>query len=343
MNKWLGTGDNDDDADNGEGTAAAKPAGTADQQDGVTKWFRSAPGDAEVNADSDRTNDDTADPADIPDITGATVSESSDAEPTPADPQPASAYLTGPDALTTDDPATGGDTTTAGVTANTGKASARRGRKKPAMAKARPSRKRNQRERPVVPRWAVVTGAAVVVVGLVSAAAKFGADTFGGTDDPVLAGNTASEQVEEPSESPYETKESPAPEAKRTESNTPNDSTPVVSGQCEPTGDEERIGPSGKTLRGAVASFYDEYRAHNARGIGATLDEKSSMKKQNWEAVFDQLNPDASWCVRMGTDHGNKVDIQVRMNVDGEDTIFEQTATGISRDGQFKIQELKER
>lgn len=204
---------------------------------------------------------------------------------------------------------------------------------------------RQKRSLPSVPRWAKITGVAVLAVGVVGAAAKVGADRFGSDDSPVLAGDQAADLVTDPTETPSAT--SAAPEEDGTgwtdRGDLPYESTPVVSGQCDPGDGEERIRPSSKSLRSTVATFYDEYRAHNAKGIGATLDEESSMKEQNWGAVFDQLDPDATWCVRMDADEGIRVDIQVRMTVDGHDTVFEQTATGTEKDGQWKILEIEER
>lgn len=336
--KWLGGDDT--------------PADDTPPENPAKKWFAETPSDTNTTQEDGENSKDTAETTPTPESTITSIPVSSSSPTPPAPQSSASSWLTAPQPTTTDDdnPGSKGKAKTKGTKKRKAKAGAKP--KKSAKDSTRPAAKAKKSTRPArisrprrtVPRWAKITGIAVLAVGIIGTAAKLGADNFGGTDDPILAGGSASSQMREPSEAPYAPRESATPTNGWGErGNLPNDSTPVVSGQCEPREGEERIGPSTKSLRTAVAAFYDEYRAHNAEGIGATLDEKSSMKKQNWAGVFDQLDPDASWCIRMGPDHGNKVDLQVRMNVNGKDTVFEQTATGVSRDGQFKIQELEER
>lgn len=303
MSKWL-------DGDTPSPDDDSTPEADTNQ---VSKWFGAAP---------ENKND------------------SNEPEPTASEPVPQEEPVSTPSYLSTPpQAATTDDADPADKTAPKRK----KGKAKPA-SKRTPRPKRTE---PLIPRWAKIAGISVLAIGIVGVAAKVGADNFGGTDDPVLAGVPAGEQMTEPSESAYTPRESAEPTSDgpgwTDRGDLPYESTPVVSGQCEPEGDEERIRPSTRSLRSAVADFYDEYRAHNPEGVDSVLDEDSSMKDQDWDAVFSQLDPDASWCIRMDTDHGTRVDIQVRMNVDGDDTVFEQTATGTQTDdGHYKILELEE-
>lgn len=322
MNKWLG---NDDTDSSGEQDAGHRESPEPSTGDSVRKWFADPAAPTEETAPS----------------TGATET-TDEVQPSPSVPS----YLTA-DAVTTDE----ATVHPAAAESTRAKRKARK-KNKPRKAKAgtsRPARSsrpaRPKRSLPHVPRWAKITGVAVLSVGVIGAAAKVGADRFSSNDTPVLAGDHAADLVTDPTQTPTATSVEPTEEGTgwTDRGDLPYESTPVVSGQCDPGDGEERIRPSSKSLRSTVATFYNEYRAHNAKGIGATLDKESSMKDQNWGAVFDQLDPDATWCVRMEADEGTRVDIQVRMNVDGSDTVFEQTATGTQTDGQWKILELEER
>lgn len=187
---------------------------------------------------------------------------------------------------------------------------------------------------PAIPKPVKIGGAVVALVGVLGVAGTLGAAYFG-ADGPPITAASGSQTSLSPIPTPETTPAAP------TTSNLPPTEQVVVSGDCTASAGETTMRPTPKSLRGTVAQFYAEYAGRNAEGIGATLDDKSSMKKQDWKAVFAQLPTEASFCVRMGKDTGHSVEVQVTMTGDGVAETFEQKATGIRRDGQWKILELE--
>ncbi|MFZ2273865.1 hypothetical protein [Corynebacterium variabile] len=324
MSKWF-----DGDADNAPADDAAAPAETRPDADSSSP----APNKYLTGADTPAapaapTVDETGDPADTP------VAETTGDVAGVAVPGGVSSYLTTPDPS----PAPAVNLPENKITAQASKKNAKKSAK---TTPRRPRRRGGPRlslpslpHMPTIPKPVKIGAGIVAAVAVLGTAGALGVSYFGATDQPVTAA-TGSQTSLAPMPAPEST--TPAP----TTSNLPAPEEVVVSGDCTVNTGETTMRPTSKSLRGTVAQFYAEYAGHNAEGIGATLDDKSSMKKQNWSAVFDQIPAEASFCVRMGKDTGHSVEVQVTMTGAGVSETYEQKATGIRRDGQWKILELE--
>jgi hypothetical protein len=191
------------------------------------------------------------------------------------------------------------------------------------LAPAAPTAPAAGRE-PVNP-WIKRAGVAVVLVGVVGGAIAAGRAVMG-EQTPVTAAPTdtaLSTSVAPP----------PAPQTSTpsvTNRGLPPDNVTVVSGDCEPSDDQERITPSGKSLRAVIADFQDNYFHGNAEALVATISKSNKdWRDQDWDQVLAQIPKEASYCVTMQPEQGEAVVSTVRMSVPGEsDQIFKQRVVG---------------
>lgn len=204
------------------------------------------------------------------------------------------------------------------------------GRTRPASGARRPARDsragRGSRA-PREPMNPVVKGSiAGVAVLAVVAVAVIGGRSVMGDQTPVTASSTES-KVTPPSETPEPPQTSAASVPNR---GLPPDDVEVVSGDCEPSSDQERITPSSKSLRSVVADFQANYFTKNVDALKATISKQNKeWRDQDWDAVLAQIPSDASYCLTMSPQEATSITSTVRMSVPGEsDQVFRSRVIG---------------
>lgn len=180
---------------------------------------------------------------------------------------------------------------------------------------------------PREPMNPVVKGSiAGVAVLAVVAVAVIGGRSVMGDQTPVTASSTES-KVTPPSETPEPPQTSAASVSNR---GLPPDDVEVVSGDCEPSSDQERITPSSKSLRSVVADFQANYFTKNVDALKATISKQNKeWRDQDWDAVLAQIPSDASYCLTMSPQEATSITSTVRMSVPGEsDQVFRSRVIG---------------
>lgn len=177
--------------------------------------------------------------------------------------------------------------------------------------------------------WVKRGGIAVVVIGLAAGAVALGR-TVMADQTPVTASPTDTAMSTSVAPPPAPQTSSPSVSNR----GLPPDNTTVVSGDCEPSEDQERITPSGKSLRSVIADFQDNYFHDNADALRATISKSNKeWRDQDWDQVLAQITDDASYCVTLQPEQGEAVVSTVRMSVPGEsDQIFKQRVVGERND-----------
>lgn len=203
----------------------------------------------------------------------------------------------------------------------------------------RPPKSAKQRStgwiKPTAISLSVVLGGAALVGTVVVAARTLGTD--GQDSAPVNAQTSVAATTD------VEPMETTDPREQRREELSAAESV-GVGGQCSPGSDEVEITPSARTLRAVVVAYQTEYWAHNAEGLKATLTEKSSMRDNDWDKVFASLDEDSSWCATMQPVTGRSVDVDLRVNTGGVDTVYRQKVTGEEDDqGHWRIRDITQR
>lgn len=193
---------------------------------------------------------------------------------------------------------------------------------------------------PREPMNPVVKGSiAGVGVLAVVAVAVIGGRSVMGDQTPVTASSTES-QVTPPSETPAPPQTSAASVSNR---GLPPDDVEVVSGDCEPSSDQERITPSGKSLRSVVADFQANYFTKNVDALKATISQQNKeWRDQDWDKVLNEIPADASYCLTMPPQEATSITSTVRMSVPGEaDQVFRSRVIGErGEDGRWRVKEM---
>lgn len=181
---------------------------------------------------------------------------------------------------------------------------------------------------------ATAIGVMVLALGV---AGVFGVRAMSGTE-AVTARDTGQSSVA-PAPSPTDHRNL-LPDA---DSAGPADNEKSIGGTCSTVEDSELpvMRANQRDIRGAWVTYNSELYAHNAEGIEAVLSGDSSMRDQDWPAVFDQVDKGATFCLEMEKVSGKQVRGHLSVTTaDGETTDYYQKATGVDVDGRWFLKDI---
>lgn len=174
------------------------------------------------------------------------------------------------------------------------------------------------------------------------------ANTFVGQSD---TDESADEVVAEPAIEGTSEDSSVAPtttdaEPIETEPPARTDDTASVGGECSRGGqDNLPVTPAGQNdLREAWVSYNENLYQHNDKGLESVLTHDSTMRGQDWEAVFDQIDSESAFCLQMDPIDGDTVTGELEVtNGAGDTTVFRQSVTGREFEGRWYIKDINQR